>query len=428
LILKKPTPMKRKILYILISACLFPAAVSAQLTLEHCQEKARANYPLIKKAALIEQTASYNLENAAKAHLPQISFSAKATYQTAVTEIPISLPNLSIEGLSKDQYQAVAEVSQVIWDGGAVKAQQEITKANAEAEKQKLESDLYALRERVNQLFFGILLIDEQLKQNDLLQNELQTNFDKITAYMNNGVANQADVDAIKVEQLNALQHRTELNAARKAYCDVLSAFTGEDITEQTSLLEPALSAPADLNLNNRPENSMFESQLSLFDSQTKLINSRNMPKIGAFVQGGYGKPGLNMLKNEFAPFAIGGIRFNWNFGGFYTSKNDLQLIEVNKLNVAVQKETFLFNTGLQATQQFAEIEKYQNLISNDNEIIQLRNNIKKSAEAKVANGTLSVSDLIREINAENMAQQNKALHEIQYLISIYNLKNTTNR
>lgn len=420
--------MKRifPILLILINA--FPAALLAQITIGQCQEKARNNYPLIKRASLIDQTEQFNLENAAKAYLPQVSFTAKATYQSEVTKIPINLPNLTIEGLSKDQYQAVAEVSQVIWDGGAVKAQQQVTKANAEAEKQKLETDLFALQERVNQLFFGILLIDEQLRQNDLLQKELQTNLDNITAYKNNGVANQSDIDALNVELLNALQRRIELNAARKAYRDMLSAFTGEHLSDQTTLVKPALNIPPDITLKNRPELSMFDAQANLFDSQASLINSKNLPKIAAFVQGGYGKPGLNMLKNEFAPFAIGGIRFSWSFGGFYTKKNDFQLIEVNKSNVAIQKETFLFNTQLQATLQSDDADKYNNLMVNDDEIIRLRENIRKTTEAKLENGTASVTDLIREVNALDMARQNKAMHEMQLLITIYNLKNTINQ
>jgi len=420
--------MKRNFPILILLITVFPSALFAQLTLEQCQEKARNNYPLIKRASLIDQTANYNLENAAKAYLPQVSFSAKATYQSDVTEIPIKMPNLTIEGLTKDQYQAVAEVNQVIWDGGAVKAQQQVTKANAEAEKQKLETDLYALRERVNQLFFGILLIDEQLKQNGLLQKELQTNLDKITAYKNNGVANQSDIDALNVEVLNAQQRRIELNAAKKAYRDLLSAFTGENISEQTTIVKPALAIPADLALKNRPELSMFDAQANLFDSQISLVNAKNLPRIAAFVQGGYGKPGLNMLKNEFAPFAIGGIRFSWSFGGLYTKRNDLQLIEVNKSNITVQKETFLFNTQLQATQQSDDADKYNNLMVNDDEIIRLRENIRKTTEAKLENGTASVTDLIREINAADMARQNKALHEMQYLISVYNLKNTINQ
>jgi len=420
--------MKRNFPLLILLITVFPSASFAQLTLEQCQEKARNNYPLIKRASLIDQTANYNLENAAKAYLPQVSFSAKATYQSDVTEIPIKMPNLTIEGLTKDQYQAVAEVNQVIWDGGAVKAQQQVTKANAEAEKQKLENDLYALRERVNQLFFGTLLIDEQLRQNDLLQKELQTNLDRITAFKNYGVANQSDIDALNVEVLNAEQRKIELNAAKKTYRDLLSAFTGENISEQTTIVKPALTIPAGLVLKNRPELSMFDAQANLFDSQASLINAKNLPRIAAFVQGGYGKPGLNMLKNEFAPYAIGGIRFSWSFGGFYTKRNDLQLIEVNKSNIAVQKETFLFNTQLQATQQSDDADKYNSLMVNDDEIIRLRENIRKTAEAKVENGTASVTDLIREINAVDMARQSKALHEMQYLISVYTLKNTTNQ
>jgi outer membrane protein TolC len=230
------------------------------------------------------------------------------------------------------------------------------------------------------------------------------------------------------VEVLNAQQRRIELNAAKKAYRDLLSAFTGENISEKTTIVKPALALPAELAVKNRPELSMFDAQANLFDSQISLINAKNLPRIAAFVQGGYGKPGLNMLKNEFAPFAIGGIRFSWSFGGLYTKRNDLQLIEVNKSNITVQKETFLFNTNLQATQQSGDTDKYNNLMVNDDEIIRLRENIRKTTEAKLENGTASVTDLIREINAADMARQNKALHEMQYLISVYTLKNTINQ
>jgi outer membrane protein TolC len=420
--------MSKKILTVILMFTLASSGVQAQLSLDACQEKARANYPLIKRMKLIEQTSAFNLENTAKGYLPQVSFSARATYQSEVTEMPINLPNVSIESLSLDQYQAVAEVNQTIWDGGVIQSQQKITEANAGFEKQKLETELYALRERVNQLFFGILLIGEQLKQNDILQEELKTNLERVKAYVVNGVANQPDVDAIRVELLNSAQRRTEMIALRKAYGEMLSAMTGEPVTEGTTLVKPLPAMPADYTLKSRPEMKMFDAQSGLLDGQTSLIDARNRPRIGAFVQGGYGKPGLNMLKNEFSPYYIGGIRLSWNLSNLYTKKNDYQLVALSKSGVEVQKEAFLYNSSLQMTQQRNEVEKYRQLIENDDEIIRLRSNIKQSAEAKVANGTLTVSDLVREINAENLARQNKALHETQLLISIYNLKNTVNQ
>jgi outer membrane protein TolC len=420
--------MERLKFTLFLSLILMTLSLPAQITIESCQEKAYKNYPLIKQFGLIDQTRNFNLENAAKAYLPQVGLSARATFQSEVTEIPIHLPNLTIEGLTRDQYQVVAEINQTIWDGGVIQSQNKITRASAEAEKQRLEVELYTLKDRVNQLFFGILLISEQLKQNELLLKELQVNFDRIGSYMKNGIANQADQDALQVEILKARQQRSALQTAGRSYREMLSALMKETISGETVLVKPENRLPGETSISYRPELLYFDAQQKMLESQQSVLYAANRPKIGAFLQGGIGKPGLNMLKNEFSPFYIGGIRLSWNFGGLYTLRNNLGKINMSQQTVEVQKETFLFNNSLLSRQQNNEINRIRDLIVNDDEIIRLRSNIKHSAEAKVSNGTLSVSELIREINAENMAVQDKALHEIQLLLSVYNLKNLSNQ
>ncbi|MDP4114331.1 MAG: TolC family protein, partial [Bacillota bacterium] len=360
--------------------------------------------------------------------LPQFSLSAKATYQSDVTKLPISLPGIKIEGLNKEQYQAVAEVDQTLWDGGMISSQKKITQASTEIDRQKTEVDLYALKDRVNQLYFGILSLNAQLVQNDLLLKELQTDYDKFTAYIQSGIANQSDLDVIKVEQLKTRQHRTELLSARKAYKEMLEAMIGSSIPDAGSLQRPdAKTLVINSAQSNRPELKLFEAQNKLYDSQTDLIKAGNMPKISLFVQGGLGNPGLNMLKNELSTFYIGGARLVWNFGNFYTRQNNLRQIELNKQSVDVQKETFLYNNNLKIMQQEDEIEKIREQIAGDDEIIALRGSIKVATEVKVKNGTQSVTDLVQQINAESQAAQNKSLHEIQLVMAIYNLKTTVN-
>lgn len=402
------------------------SALYGQITLQECQQKARANYPLIQQYGLLEKSAAYNLSNAGKGYLPQLSLSAKATYQSEVTEIPIQLPGVETD-MRKDQYQAVLELNQVIWDGGSIKAQKETVKTNSGVENQKLNVDMYTLNDRVNQLFFGILSIDEQLKQNLLLQQELQRNYENIRAYMENGIANQADLDAVKVEQLNTLQHQTELLSAGKSYRQMLSYMTGEGVNDSARLIEPVMEQEILSYEIKRPELSLFEAQHRQASAQQKILQAKNLPKFGLFAQGAYGNPGLNMLKNEFSFYYIAGARLSWNFGNLYTRKNEQRQIEVSQNSINIQQETFLFNTQLDITQESNEIEKMKLLMKRDEEIIRLRNNIKKSAEAKVANGTLTVTELLREITAEDQAKQNKALHKIQWLKAFYDLKNTTN-
>ena len=429
--------MNRYIFLLLLALSFLNSSAFGQLSIDQCQDKARKNYPQIKQYSLIEQTSAYNISNANKGYLPQLSFSAQATYQSDVTEIPASLgqmlsqltgQNITIASMSKDQYKMVAELQQTIWDGGMISSQKEQIKATTELEKQKLEVDLYTIKERVNQIYFGILALNEQRVQIDLLQKELQTNYEKVKAYMQNGVANQADLDMIRVEQLKVKQKKAELNTIQKSYREMLAVMIAD-----TTALTAALEKPVfDTNISSeleikRPELKLFDAQTNLFASQEKIIRAGNLPKLGVFGQGGYGNPGLNMFNPGFTPYYILGAKLTWNFSGLYSQGNHLQKIALNKQTVASQKETFLFNTNLKVVNAQNEIAKIKEQIKSDDEIIALRKNIKKAAEVKVENGTLTVTDLIREINAESTAIQEKALRQIQLSMAVYNLKNITN-
>lgn len=428
--------MKKYIFLLMLSVFIYGGLRAQNFTLEQCREHARNNYPLVKQFGLIEKTAGFNLSSVEKAYLPQVNFSARATYQSDITQLPPELGQaisqftgkpFSFPSLTKDQYQAVIDVSQVIWDGGAIKAHKNEIKANAEVDKRKLESELYTLNERVHQLFFGILLLDEQLAAIRILQNELQINFDKIKALRNNGMANQTDEDMIMVEQINARQRETDLLSARKSFIEILGALTGLALNENSKPEKPAQPELVFQQENKRPELLLFDAQNDVLESKRQLIDAGNLPKMAAFVQGGYGKPGLNMLTNDFSAFYLAGLRLSWNLSNLYTRKNSLQTIGTGKKVLEVQKETFNFNIELLNKQQKNEIEKLNLNLQNDEKIISLRKNIKKATEKKLQNGTAIVTDLLREVNAENLALQNRLLHEIQLLSAIYQYKNNIN-
>ena len=418
--------MKRMIFS--FSFLLYVAGAYAQITLEECQRKTQDNYPLVHQYGLVEKTKEYNLENAAKGYLPQFALSAKVSYQSEVTEIPVKLPGVDLKGLSKDQYQVMLELQQKIWDGGGIRMQKKQTIAEAEVEKEKLNVDMYALNNRVNDLYFGILLLDEQIKQNTLLQDELERNYRQITAYVENGIANQADLDAVKVEQLNTKQKRVDLVSSRAAYLKMLSLLVGEALSPETVLEKPVpqsmVSAVSEIR---RSELALFDAQGAGLQVQEKALNVRHLPQFGLFVQGAYGNPGLNMLKNEFSPYYMAGVRLSWNFGSLYTLKNDRRVIEKKRQQLDNNRDVFLFNTRLEMTQQDQAIHSLEKQMRDDDEIIRLRTNIRKAAEAKVANGTLTVTEMLRELTNESLARQSKAMHEIQRLMGIYQLKYTTN-
>lgn len=419
----------KKSLIIITYSLFFSAMAFAQstLTIEQCQQMAKENYPLIKRYGLIERSKEYNLSNAGKGYLPQFSLSGKASYQSEVTKIPIDIQGIDIKGLSKDQYSATIDVTQTIWDGGVISSKKDITKASSYAEQKQLDVDMYKIVYQVNQMYFGILLLDARLKQNALLQEELQRNFDLISSYITNGIANQSDLDAIKVEQLKTVQNKAQIVSNKKAYLDMLGILIGQKLNENIILPRPNADNLTIASQVKRPELELFDAQLANLETQKKAIKAGYMPKLGLFLTGGYGKPALNMLNNDFSAYYIGGIRLSWNFGSLYTQKNDRKLIETNQDNITTSRETFLFNTSLETSQEQNEINKNKDLLKYDDDIVILRNNVKRATEAKVANGTSTVIDLMRDVNAEDLAKQDRIQHEIELLQAIYNLKYTTN-
>ncbi|MFZ4582396.1 MAG: TolC family protein [Paludibacter sp.] len=418
--------MKRLSLKIVLLTMPF-WSMSQNLTLELCQQKAREQYPLTKQYGLIEKTTEYNIANASKAWLPQLNLGAKVTYQSEAIKITLPPPINRTMEQSKEQYGVTLDVSQTVWDGGVVKAQKNIVKAQAEAEKQKLEVDLYTLKERVNQLYFGILLLNEQLEQLSLIKTDLQSNYERVIALKQNGIAGQADIDAVRVEQLNLAQKENDLQATRKSFIEMLNAFTSLNISDKTEFSKPIIAIIDYTSENKHPALLLLDTQNKALNSQRDMITASNLPKVGLFVQGGYGKPGLNMLSNEISPYYIGGLRLSWNLSGYYSQKNNLEKITLNQKSVDIQKETFLFNNNLQNRQQINEIEKLKATMKNDDEIILLRTNIKKATTAKLDNGTATITDMLRDVNAESMARQARTLHEIQLYMAVYQLKNNIN-
>jgi len=400
-----------------------PARPQASITLEECYGLARQNYPQIKQKELITRTREFSVDNAAKGYLPQLVFSGQATYQSQTISFPFKIPGSTLPVFSKDQYKVQAEVDQTIYDGGMIARQKELRTAEENIQLQSLEADLYALKERINQLFFGILLIREQLKQNDLQKADLQSGIDKVQASLSNGTAFRSSLDELKAELLRADQTRTELKASEKAFAKMLSLFIHQPLDENTALTTPsAITADAEIK---RPELALFDYRKKTFDIQEQQLKTTTRPRISAFVQGAYSRPSLNFISNDFGFWAMGGVRFNWSLAGLYTRKNDKKLLEINRNNLDIQKETFLFNTNLQLTQQNEEGNKYQALIDQDQQIVDLRASVKTAANAQLTNGVITPHDYITQVNAESQARQSLALHQVQFLQSLYNSRTT---
>lgn len=402
---------------------LFIGLINAQetITLEQCYQWSRENYPLIKKQELIKKAEQYTTENALKGWLPQFNITAQATYQNDVTQFPVKLPNVNVEPLSKDQYKVFADVSQTIYDGGNIRNQKNLAKIQSEVQNIQTEVELDKLKERINQLYFGILQTNKQWTQLQFTKLDIKEGIKKAEAQLKNGVIFRSNLDVLKAELVKIEQKEIELQAIKQNFVQMLSYFIKKNIDENTQLETPEKILLT--KNNNRSELKLFDAQKQLLETQRKIINTKNTPKLGAFFQGGYGKPGFNMLKNEFDLFYIGGIRLNIPISGFYTQKIDLALLENQSQDIEIQRENFLFNQNFIEIQQRNDLEKIQNLIDKDNELIELRKNIKTASLAQLENGVINTNDYLREVTAEEQAILTKITHEIQYLLTQYNLK-----
>lgn len=421
---------KQRIIYFLTFGVL---AFSLQgQTLEQCQSAAERNYPLIKQYGLIDRSTAYTIENIKKGWLPQVSATAQATYQSDVTAWPeemsgfISQMGVEIKGLKKDQYRIGLDLSQTIYDGGAIGAQAEVARQQGEVQKIQNEVNLYNVRQRVNEMYFALLLIDKQIILNADLIRLLDANVRKLSSLYRNGAAAECDYHRMLAERMNATQDSINLQAQKSTLTMVLSHFCGIEINHIT---EPAILEVS--GTVQRPELRLIDAQIELAKAQEKTINSALLPKISLFAQGFYGYPGYNMFKDmmqhRFSLNGMVGAKFSWNIGALYTKKNDLAKLTIAQQQAENNRDVFLFNNAMEQRQQADAIERYRKLIATDQDIIVLRGKVRQAAESKLDHGIIEVSELVKEITTENAARVQLACHQIEMLKQYYELKYTTN-
>lgn len=399
-----------------------PALMQAQITIEQCMSLARDNYPQIKQLNLIEESARYDISAISKSWLPHINISGKATYQSDVVEMPFDIPGFTFN-LPHDQYSLVGEISQTIWDGGTAKSQKQISNAGAEVQKNQVEVSVYSINDRVAKIYLGILLIDSQLRQNEILEDRLERNASQAQAGIDNGVAYKSDLDMIKVNILNCEQQKEGLMTDRKAYVAMLEKLIGRSLDGQELVIPDETYGALQTEIT-RPELDLYQAQMLQNEAQVRQLDAKISPKFSLSLQGGVGRPGLNILKNSFQPYYTAGIKMSWDIGALYTRKNDKQKLDAQLRTIESDKETFLFNTKLNATQMSGEIEKARNLLEKDKEIIALQESIRAAGEEQYCNGTISMTDLMDRIGDEHDAKVAESIHTIQLLMAIYDLKN----
>ena len=422
--------MKKKI--ISFALIMMATAIQAQ-TLEECQLAAEKNYPMIKQYDLISQTTQLTVKNIMKGWLPQIAIAAQATYQSDVTSWPESMKatlqqlGINMKGLSKDQYKVGIDLQQTIYDGGTISSMRSIARQEEKVQKAQVETNLYQVRKRVNEMYFSLLLLNEQIKLNDDVKALLLSSEKKLASMLKGGTIATSDFENIKAERLSVEQQNESLKSQQQMLQHLLSTFCGIKVS---NVQKPA-PFKTTISMNKRPEMLLFDNQLQLSSVKEKALNSQVRPKLGIFAQGFYGYPGLNMFEDmmnrKWSLNGMVGVKLSWSIGALYSLKNDKAKLRLQREMTENAREIFLFNNQLEEIQQNENIKRYHTMKQTDDEIIMLRTNIRKAAESKLSHGIIDINNLLREINNENAAKIQQTIHDIEMLKEMYNLKYTNN-
>lgn len=427
--------MKRLLLplALLIAAAL---PLRAEITLDYCLQKARDNYPLIKKYALVEQTADLTLSDINRSWLPRVGVYAQATVQNVVPAFPDALQGMidkmgqEVRGIGKLQYKAGVDISQTIWEGGSSAARRRIAEAGRAESQAALDVQLYAVREKVESLYFGILLLNEQIARTEATVRLLEANHARLTAMVTNGTALPSDADIVEAQLLTTSQQLTEARSAAGSYLALLSMYVGESLDGQT-LARPEAVVPEG-PASDRPELRLFDARLNANSARERSVKASLMPVVGFFAQASYGYPGLNyfesMLNRNLSFNILAGLRISWNIDSFYTRRNSLRRISVNAADIEADRDLFLFNSSLQARSQYESIASLRKVIADDERIVALRRSVREASESQLSNGVVNSTALLDKITDELHAQLSSSYHEIQLLQTIYQLKYTLNR
>ena len=402
----------------ILMALVLPLLTSAQqtITLDECFDLVTENYPLAKQSILLNEQNRLDIEAINKGKLPQLDVNAQATYQSDVTSLPIQLPNATIDPPNKDQYRATFDVNQLIYNGGLIDANSKVKEATSKVNRQQVEVNLYGLKNQINQLYLSVLLLQENRDLLTAKEKQLNARLEEVKAGVKFGALLASSEQSLAAELLKIKQQFTELDFNRSALIKRLSLLIGKELSADANLERPEVFMSE--TESNRPEIQLFDLQKEQVDYFSKLILKSNFPKLNAFAQGGYGNPGLNMLDNSFTTFYMAGLRLNWNVFDWNKTKTEKQSLEINKEIIDSQKETFELNNNLELVNLQSEIDKVEALISTDNKIISIREDILKTAESQLKNGVITASAYITEFTNLYEAKSQLNVNETQLLLN----------
>jgi len=406
--------MRKLLIFISMMPFLWVQAQQG-LTLDSLLQLSEKNYPKLKELGLIAEKSTLALQNIETNWYPQLSLNAQATYQSEVTSLPISIPNMSIPTLDKDQYKINLEISQLIYDGGSLRYGRVMQQAGEDAEQKAVEVSLFELRQRVKELVLQILMLENSKELIEENINSLEASIEEINAGISNGAVLQSTGDNLMAAKIKSTQFLNEADFNQKALIDMLEIYSGLQL-QPTDLILPSVEIDFGNDFSMRPEYRLLSSKQTEVEASQNLIALQNKPKLMGFGQAGYGRPGLNFLDNEFSAYYMVGVKLAWKPWNWNNVKREQQQNTIRKSIIEEEKNSLSKELSTRLAQLQNEILKYQSLIQSDEEIIRLKGNVVKTAKAQLSNGIITSSEYIKQLNEETQARINAENHKIQLI------------
>lgn len=413
----------KKTVAVIITFLAFYIANAQQLELENCLAEVNKNYPLLQQKNIEEEINLISNKLNKTTWLPQISANGQATYQSDVTTLNIPVQGFLVEPLSKDQYKLVLDVNQTLYDGEISKLKSDLQNLSSQINNSKVDIEIRNVMQQTQKYFFNALLAQENITIWATTQNEIQLRIKIQESGVKYGSVKQSQVDILKVELLKIDQKIIEIKSAKKTAIEIIALFSGLMINENTILKTPNQYATSAIDFGKRTEFKNYEFQKESIDKNYQLTASNLLPKASLFGQGGYGRPGLNQLSNEFKTYYIVGAKVKWEISSFFKNGKNKKISQYNKENIDVQKSVLEMNLKSQKTSFDNEISKLNELIEKDQNIIDLRIKISKVAASELDNGITTATNYLIEKNAEKQALQSLIIHQIQKINNQYDIK-----
>ncbi|MDD2799732.1 MAG: TolC family protein [Bacteroidales bacterium] len=413
----------RKIILTTLSLLAYFCVNAQQISLENCQDWARQNHPLLKQSGVIDELSALRNQSIGASNLPQIDLTGRATYQSEVTKLNLPLPGFTAPDFAKDQYKLYVDVKQKLYDFGMTSNRRKVEEADRKVAQQQNEADLYKVKETVNSLFFQALMLQENERIANLKIDLLKERLNVIQSAVKNGMGQLNDLDNLKAEQLLTEQQLTEVKAGKKTTADLLSLITGQNIVESAAFVQPSPQIVNPETAIARPELKLFAQQKEKIDANTKLLSNTRLPNLFAFGQAGYGRPGLNMLNDNFKDWYMVGVTLSWNLWDGNKTKHDKSALQKQKQLIDIQQQNFERAVNMSLLQEKNQAEKLTKLLESDAQVVTLKENIAKRSASALDNGTITSADYLRDLNASLQAKVALSIHQLQQLQSQENLK-----